>query len=60
MTEKTAAEAREDQQAETPNNEKSAPQREGRRYSVSSHRGKAQGKVRYVEGNTPNGGCRFL
>lgn len=60
MTEKTAAKACKDQQNDAPQSDNTLSQREGRRYSVSAHRGKARGKVRYVEGNTPNGGCRFL
>ncbi|MFW1678184.1 hypothetical protein ACFVYJ_10435 [Pontibacter sp. JAM-7] len=34
--------------------------RDGRRYQVSNQRGCASGKLRYVEGNMPKGGCRFL
>lgn len=34
--------------------------REGRRYSVGSHRIGATRKVRYVETNDPKKNCRFL
>ncbi len=32
----------------------------GRTYRVSSHRNRATGKVRYVEGSMTEKGCRFL
>jgi hypothetical protein len=35
-------------------------QREGRRYAVSQQKGKAKGKMRYIETNDPSKGCRFL
>ena len=34
--------------------------REGRRYAVTQHKGRASGKVRYIETNDPSKGCRFL
>ncbi|TVZ37359.1 hypothetical protein P886_1700 [Alteromonadaceae bacterium 2753L.S.0a.02] len=34
--------------------------REGRKFAVSSNKGKAKGKVRYIETNDPSKGCRFL
>ena len=37
-----------------------SPRRHGRRYAVSSQRGKSSSKIRYIEGTTPAGGCRFL
>lgn len=36
------------------------PDRAGRRYAVSSQKGRARGKVRYIETNDPSKGCRFL
>ena len=36
------------------------PRRQGRRYAVSSQRGKSSSKIRYIEGTTPAGGCRLL
>lgn len=33
---------------------------QGRRFRVSNHRGKAAGKVRYIEGSAPPKSCRFL
>ena len=36
------------------------PRRQGRRYAVSSQRGKSSSKIRYIEGTTPASGCRFL
>jgi hypothetical protein len=44
---------------EAPRNDQS-PRRQGRRYAVSSQRGKSSSKIRYIEGTTPAGGCRFL
>ncbi|MEJ2531807.1 MAG: hypothetical protein P8Y92_08425 [Halioglobus sp.] len=44
---------------EAARNDKS-PRRQGRRYAVSSQRGKSSSKIRYIEGTTPASGCRFL
>lgn len=34
--------------------------RAGRRYAVTQQKGKARGKVRYIETNDPSKACRFL
>jgi len=48
-----------DRPAKPVRNDKS-PRRQGRRYAVSSQRGKSSSKIRYIEGTTPASGCRFL
>lgn len=34
--------------------------RDGRKFAVSSGRGKGKNKIRYIETNDPTKGCRFL
>lgn len=51
-----------DHQAEPPEGRRHAAgqEREGRRFAVSQHKGRARGKLRYIETNDPSRGCRFL
>jgi len=49
-----------DRPARKADRNEQSPRRQGRRYAVSSQRGKSSSKIRYIEGTTPAGGCRFL